>query len=171
MNHHKYQIYYKNICFLVTLVSTAIISSSAFATSRAEILSPNRQIDRSLSHKTIDRAIAPSFKLNPAQPQRPAVNQQIAQASDVTGNWAEPFIKVLVEKGIIAGYPDGSFRPDQPVTRAEFAALLTKAFSLAPTKRSSHILGCIATIMGGTSHRESLSRGLFGRLSQQYLRT
>jgi hypothetical protein len=59
---------------------------------------------------------------------------RIAQASDTAGNWAEPFIKVLVEKGIIAGYPDGTFKPDQPVTRAEFAALLNKAFDLQPTR-------------------------------------
>jgi hypothetical protein len=61
-------------------------------------------------------------------------NTNIAQASDVAGNWAEPFIKVLVEKGIIAGYPDGTFKPDQPVTRAEFAALLNKAFDLQPVR-------------------------------------
>ncbi|MCY7367457.1 MAG: S-layer homology domain-containing protein, partial [Chamaesiphon sp.] len=49
---------------------------------------------------------------------------------DVAGNWAEPFIRALVEKDIIKGYPDGTFKPDQPVTRAEFAALLNKAFNL-----------------------------------------
>ena len=59
---------------------------------------------------------------------------QIAQASDVAGNWAEPFIRVLVEKDIIKGYPDGTFRPDQPITRAEFAALLNKAFELQPVR-------------------------------------
>jgi S-layer homology domain len=59
---------------------------------------------------------------------------KVAQASDVSGNWAEPFIKVLVEKDIIKGYPDGTFRPDQPVTRAEFAALLNKAFDLKPIR-------------------------------------
>jgi hypothetical protein len=59
---------------------------------------------------------------------------QIAQANDVAGNWAEPFIKVLVEKDIIKGYPDGTFQPDRPVTRAEFAALLNKAFDLQPIR-------------------------------------
>jgi hypothetical protein len=59
---------------------------------------------------------------------------KIAQASDVAGNWAEPFIKALVEKDIIKGYPDGTFKPDQPVTRAEFAALLNKAFDLKPVR-------------------------------------
>jgi hypothetical protein len=59
----------------------------------------------------------------------PAANQ-VAQASDIAGNWAEPFIKALIEKDIIKGYPDGTFKPDQPVTRAEFAALLNRAFDL-----------------------------------------
>ena len=137
MNYHKYQTNYKNICFLVILASTAIISSSAaLATSSSEIVAPNRRIDRSLIH---NKASAPSSKptgwaLAPTQPNRPATTQQIAQASDVAGNWAEPFIKVLVEKGMIAGYPDGTFRPDQPVTRAEFAALLNKAYSLEPLR-------------------------------------
>jgi S-layer homology domain len=62
-------------------------------------------------------------------PATPATNT-VAQASDVAGNWAEPFIKALVAKDIIKGYPDGTFKPDQPVTRAEFAALLNKAFDL-----------------------------------------
>ncbi len=61
-------------------------------------------------------------------------NNQIAQASDVAGNWAEPFITILVQKDIIKGYPDGTFRPDQPITRAEFAALLNKAFDLQPIR-------------------------------------
>ena len=63
----------------------------------------------------------------------PATNQ-VAQATDVAGNWAEPFITVLVQKDIIKGYPDGTFRPDQPITRAEFAALLNKAFDLQPIR-------------------------------------
>lgn len=141
MNHNKYQINYKIFYLLVTLVSTVIISSSAaLATSRSNI-GPNRQIDRSVSLNSTSPDVAPrsapvQLAATPAQPNRPATDRQIAQASDATGNWAEPFIKALVEKGIIAGYPDGTFRPDQPVTRAEFAALLTKAFELEPTRAS-----------------------------------
>jgi hypothetical protein len=61
---------------------------------------------------------------------------RIAQGtlSDVSGNWAEPFIRVLAEKNIIVGYPDGTYKPDQPVTRAEFAAMLGKAFDLQPIR-------------------------------------
>lgn len=49
--------------------------------------------------------------------------------SDVSSNyWAKEFIAALSERGIIAGFPDGSFRPEAPVTRAQFATILSKAF-------------------------------------------
>ncbi|WP_310483803.1 S-layer homology domain-containing protein [Chamaesiphon sp. VAR_48_metabat_403] len=64
----------------------------------------------------------------PVLANRPA--KKVAQASDIAGNWAEPFIRSLVAKDIIKGYPDGTFKPDRPVTRAEFAALLNRAFEL-----------------------------------------
>jgi S-layer homology domain len=70
-------------------------------------------------------ATAPSNKQNGA-----------TSLSDISGNWAEPFIRVLTDKGIIAGYKDGTFRPDQPVTRAEFAALIRRAFPDAPEVNS-----------------------------------
>lgn len=40
--------------------------------------------------------------------------------------WAYPFITSLSERGIVEGSLDGTFQPDQPLTRAEYAALLQK---------------------------------------------
>lgn len=48
--------------------------------------------------------------------------------NDTQGNWAEGCIVELSRQGIISGYPDGSFRPNAPVTRAEYAAMVGKAF-------------------------------------------
>ncbi|MDP8962420.1 MAG: S-layer homology domain-containing protein [Cyanobacteriota bacterium] len=42
--------------------------------------------------------------------------------------WARPYIETLAKRGILTGFQDGTFRPNQPVTRAEFAAQLQKAF-------------------------------------------
>ncbi len=44
--------------------------------------------------------------------------------SDLAGHWAEPYIASAVEKGWVNGYPDGSFKPEQYITRAEFATLV-----------------------------------------------
>ena len=42
-------------------------------------------------------------------------------------HWAYQSIKFLTEVGVVVGYPDGSYKPDIPVTRAEFASMAIKA--------------------------------------------
>ena len=59
----------------------------------------------------------------------PSFAQSATSFSDVQSNyWAAPFIQSLAQRGVIAGFTDGSFRPEQAVTRAQFAAMLNKAF-------------------------------------------
>ena len=54
---------------------------------------------------------------------------------DVSDNhWAAPQIKLLSEQGVIVGYPDGTFKPDDNVTRAEFASMAIKALGQEHTK-------------------------------------
>ena len=48
--------------------------------------------------------------------------------SDMDENhWAYQSIKFLTEVGVVVGYPDGTYKPDIPVTRAEFASMAIKA--------------------------------------------
>ena len=54
---------------------------------------------------------------------------------DVGGHWSEGDIRLASAKGWIHGYPDATFRPDQPVTRGEFVKLV--ASSLQPQVASS----------------------------------
>nr|WP_154984354.1 glycosyl hydrolase [Paenibacillus xylanexedens] len=49
-------------------------------------------------------------------------------ATDWSGHWAEPVVNKWKSAGRISGYPDGSFRPDQRVTRSEFVTVLNKIF-------------------------------------------
>ena len=56
--------------------------------------------------------------------------------NDIQGNWAQPCIQQLAQRKIISGYPDGSFKPNAPVTRAEFAAMLGTAFPDASAVRT-----------------------------------
>lgn len=48
--------------------------------------------------------------------------------ADIQGNWAQKPIQRLVDAGVINGYPDGTFKPEQPITRAEFAKMVAKTF-------------------------------------------
>ncbi len=67
-------------------------------------------------------AIAPLVTSAPAFAQ--------ATFSDVSSNyWAAGFIQELATRNVIKGFPDGSFRPNEAVTRAQFAAMVSKAFS------------------------------------------
>lgn len=53
---------------------------------------------------------------------------------DLAGHWAGPVVEQLAQKGIIKGYPDGSFAPNRKVTRAEFAALVFRVMGLKEKK-------------------------------------
>ncbi len=46
--------------------------------------------------------------------------------SDVSGHWAEKYIADAVSKGWIAGYEDGTFRPDEYITRAEAMTIINR---------------------------------------------
>lgn len=48
--------------------------------------------------------------------------------------WAASQINLLSEQGVIVGYPDGTFKPDANVTRAEFAAMAIRALGQQHTK-------------------------------------
>lgn len=50
--------------------------------------------------------------------------------SDLKGNSAAEAILYLHDKHIISGYPDGTFRPNEPITRAQAAAMLLKALDM-----------------------------------------
>lgn len=55
--------------------------------------------------------------------------------SDVQTNyWAAEYIQVLADRGILSGFPDGRFGPNERVTRAQYAAMIQKAFPIAPSR-------------------------------------
>lgn len=55
--------------------------------------------------------------------------------TDVTEHWAKEAIVNAVATGVAGGYPDGSFKPEQSITRAEFTKLLVEGFGL-PTSNA-----------------------------------
>ena len=45
-------------------------------------------------------------------------------------HWAFSYISDMVERDILSGYPDGTFRPEDKVSRAEFARIMASAAGL-----------------------------------------
>lgn len=66
----------------------------------------------------------------PQNTPEPEVSERAEMLVDITGHWAENVILDMYDKKIVSGYEDGSFRPDIPVSRAEFAAMTVAAFGL-----------------------------------------
>ncbi|MDF2669099.1 MAG: xynA5, partial [Paenibacillus sp.] len=50
--------------------------------------------------------------------------------SDVRGHWGLHAIAASIDRGIVDGYPDLTFRPEAQTTRAEFAVMLSRALKL-----------------------------------------
>ena len=80
---------------------------------------PDRDVTRAEAAIMLGRA----FSLNG--------EQRETDFSDVAANHqASGFIESAVSKGFIKGFPDGTYRPDETVTRGQMAILLSRAFEL-----------------------------------------
>ncbi|CAN7437855.1 S-layer homology domain-containing protein [Paenibacillus sp. LjRoot56] len=64
------------------------------------------------------------------EPGKPPVVPTQESFADVPNHWASEVISRAAAKGIVNGYADGSFKPDEPMTRMQFAAMLVRALGL-----------------------------------------
>lgn len=62
-----------------------------------------------------------------------AVTTNSDVSSDLNGHWAKDTIEQWEVSGLIRGYEDNTFRPDSPITRAEFIKLLNQIMSQKET--------------------------------------
>ncbi|HLO49395.1 MAG TPA: S8 family serine peptidase [Kamptonema sp.] len=65
--------------------------------------------------------------------------------SDIGGHWAQAFIEALIAANMITGFPDGTFKPNDLLTRAQYASLLAKAFDLTPRLPATNFIDVSAT--------------------------
>lgn len=59
---------------------------------------------------------------------RPQYKQEVIPVDDITGHWSEKDALWCKEHHIMNGYPDGSFRPENPVLRGEEAAIAHRLY-------------------------------------------
>jgi parallel beta-helix repeat protein len=93
-----------------------------------------------------------------------------SQFSDVSGTWAAPYIEALAIRGIIGGFPDGTYRPNDPVTRAQFAAIIDKAFTPTPDRAGVNFVDVSSSFWGNqaiqSAYRGGFLSGYPGRIFQ-----
>ncbi len=70
-------------------------------------------------------AVSTSFSNAPTESR----SQKLPASPQLDGHWAEPFIQALVSMDLTQGFADGSYQPDKPMTRAQYAALVAIAFN------------------------------------------
>ncbi|NEO84710.1 MAG: S-layer homology domain-containing protein [Spirulina sp. SIO3F2] len=62
---------------------------------------------------------------------------ELALFDDVVNSyWAKPFIDGLLDQEILEGFPNGDFRPNDPITWGQFAAMMSQAFDDATPVRN-----------------------------------
>jgi len=93
-------------------------------------LRPLQPITRAETSALVHQALVAVGRAEPiASPFIPRADVASANFIDLSErHWAKDFIEPMVKKGWLSGFGDGSFQPESPMTRAQFAALLVGAF-------------------------------------------
>src|SRR5690606_15830694 len=61
-----------------------------------------------------------------------AVKRKV-EFNDIAKHWAEDGIMRAADHDLIHGFPDGTFRPNESVTRAQFATMLANTLGMGAT--------------------------------------
>ena len=82
-----------------------------------------------------------------AETEYPPYNDPIPFKDMKGGHGAMWDILFLYKKGIIGGYPDGTFRPNEPITRAQASSMLLRAMDYSATgKPDCQLQRCVEKV-------------------------
>ncbi|MGB9552927.1 MAG: S-layer homology domain-containing protein, partial [bacterium] len=93
---------------------------------------------------------------------KPLSSSKKGPFSDTQGHWANAPALALFQEGVVNGYPDGTFRPDGLLTRAEFAKMVILALKISPSYPSAPTFSDVSKDHWGFSYIEAAAKaGLF----------
>lgn len=91
-----------------------------FTTGTADAKHPSDYADFTLVNKDLNNAVdGLATTIFPAKLEASEV-EFTESLNDISGHWAEEYIEAMYKRGVVNGFDDGSFKPNSPVTRAEF---------------------------------------------------
>lgn len=88
------------------------------------------------------------------------VVQSTKTFGDITGHWAKSSIDLLASKLIVSGTSSTTFSPSQSVTRAEFAALITRSLGLTTVSGATYFNDVSSTVWYADAIRTASTTGL-----------
>jgi hypothetical protein len=102
------------------------------------MVQPNQPSDRLWATTLLVKAL----KLESEAKTKMNVKLSFADAAQIPAG-SVGYVAVAVERGLVNGFEDNTFRPNQPVTRAEIAALLDRAGDQLPDSNSGLVTGTV----------------------------
>ncbi|WP_240644616.1 S-layer homology domain-containing protein [Paenibacillus paeoniae] len=87
--------------------------------------------------RTVTRAEFAVMLMNALKPQGEGASLTFTDKAKI-GSWAQKSVAQAVYAGVINGYKDGSFRPNEEITRAEMAKMVAKALGLTGEITETH---------------------------------
>ena len=90
---------------------------------------PDDDDDDTGSQGNVQKPVRPNKPVEPekpTEPEKPII--PVVEFTDTKGHWAATSIGKMAGRGVLKGYEDGSFGPSKQITRAEFAAVVARAF-------------------------------------------
>ncbi|MBK1989836.1 S-layer homology domain-containing protein [Sphaerospermopsis aphanizomenoides BCCUSP55] len=138
---------------------------------RTQLLEPLREITRAEVAALIYQALVAKGQME-AIPSAYIVkpDTEIPSFSDLVGHWAEPFIRALVSMNLTQGFADGSYQPDKPMTRAQYAALITAAFNPVSKRQTPEFTDVPADFWAAKAIQQAASGGFVGGFSDRTFR-
>ncbi len=109
---------------------TTVLGNSAVGL--YEVISNSKDDDKDDITGTISpgTVFIPGGSIDPTPTIPPTQTEDKHTYSDTTGHWSNPYVTSLSKRGIFKGYEDGSFRPEQQITREEIAVAMMRALGL-----------------------------------------
>ncbi|BAZ14965.1 hypothetical protein NIES4071_68350 [Calothrix sp. NIES-4071] len=148
--------------------SVAIATQNLLVVNYPEIdeLQPMRDISRAEVAALICQGLVTQGNLKPiTSPYIVTPVTDVASFSDLTGHWAEDFIRPLVSMNLTSGFADGTFQPDKPMTRGQYAALIAAAFNPVAKRETKEFTDVTKEFWGYSAIKIAASGGFVSGFS------
>src|SRR5919199_1547268 len=86
---------------------------------------------------------------------------------DIQQHWATNFIRPLGSLNLVTGFADGSFKPDEPLNRSQYAAMVVKIFNPTPVRPEAQFLDIPADFWALTAISQAYRGGFLSGFPDQ----